>query len=157
MNPLRGTQFPFILNVPLYPLENPPRRGDRLTTSAGIATVTHIDQVGKEQVFWADYGSGIAQPHVSEGILSVSSPEHPSRTRRHIPKGQACGWIEQRTGNKKREKPSVSHYYKWDGVGGRGSRYIPAAKLAKVTALIYEQRRSVDDVLQFLSEGGDRP
>jgi hypothetical protein len=87
--------------------------------------------------------------------LAVSPPEQPRRTRRHIPKGKACGWIEQRWGNKNREKPSVSHYYKWDAAEGRGSRYIPAAKLPEVTALIYEQRRSVDEVLQFLSEGGD--
>jgi hypothetical protein len=42
-------------DVPVYELEFPPRAGDRLLTTSGIATVTHIDQAGNEQVFWADY------------------------------------------------------------------------------------------------------
>jgi hypothetical protein len=129
---LKGRQLSLI-DVPTYELENPPRKGDRLLTTSGIATVTHIDQAGNEQIFWADYGSGISQPHVSEGILLVSPPEQKlARSRRHIPKGKACGWIEERRGNKARKKASVSHYYKWDDVEGRGSRYIPAGKVERV-------------------------
>lgn len=91
MTPLRGRQLAIVLDVPTYELENPPRKGDRFTTTSGIATVTYIEQVGREKVFWADYGSGISQPRISEGILSVSPPEQsPSpRTRRHTPKGKA--------------------------------------------------------------------
>jgi hypothetical protein len=93
---LRGTQLSFSIDVPTYELENPPRQGDRLVTTSGIATVTHIDQAGNEQIFWADYGSGIPQPHVSEGILSVSPSSSESsppeqklaRSRRHTPKGK---------------------------------------------------------------------
>jgi len=158
---LQGKQLALVINVPIYELENPPRKGDRFTTTSGIATVTHIQLAGKEQVFWADYGSGIPQPHVSEGILSVlpsppeSSPleqKSPGRSRRHTPKGKACGWIEERVGNKKREKPSVSFYYKWDNVEGRGSRYIPAGKVERVRGMIYGERRSVAEVLKFLGD-----
>jgi hypothetical protein len=145
--------------VPTYELDFPPRAGDRLLTTSGIATVTHIDQAGNEQVFWADYGSGIPQPHVSEGILSVSpSPSESSppeqklaRSRRHTPKGKACGWIEERQGNKARKKASVSHYYKWDDAEGRGSRYIPAGKVERVREMVYGESRSVAEVLEVLT------
>jgi hypothetical protein len=152
VNPLRGTQLSLTVNVPTYELENPPRKGDRLTTSAGVATVTHIDQAGKEQVIWADYGSGISQPHVSEGIMAVSPPERSPRSRRHTPKGKASGWIEERQGNKARKKASVSHYYKWDDVEGRGSRYIPAGKVERVRGMVYGERSSVVEVLGFLGD-----
>jgi len=49
--------------------------------------------------------------------------------RRHTPKGKACGWIEERVVNKKREKPSVSYYHKWDDAEGSRSRYIPPGKV----------------------------
>jgi hypothetical protein len=125
---------------------------DRLLTTSGIATVSHIDQAGNEQIFWADYGSGIPQPHVSEGILSVSPPEQKlARSRRHTPKGKACGWIEERQGNKARKKASVSHYYKWDDAEGRGSRYIPAGKVEQVKEMVYGESRSVAEVLGFLN------
>jgi hypothetical protein len=157
--PLRANQRVILSDVPVYELENPPRRGDRLLTTSGIATVTHIDQAGNEQVFWADYGSGIPQPHVSEGILSVSpSPSESSppeqklaRLRRHTPKGKACGWIEERVGNKNRGKPSISFYYKWDDAEGRGSRYVPAGKVERVREMVYGESRSVADVLGFLN------
>jgi hypothetical protein len=154
--PLKRTQLSILVEVPSYALENPPRKGDRLTTSAGIAMVTHIDQAGNETVIWADYGSGIPQPHVSEGILSVSPPEQLPRSRRHIPKGKACGWIEERQGNKARKKASVSHYYKWDDAEGRGSRYIPAGKVEQVKEMVYERCCSVAEVLELLNQGGDR-
>jgi hypothetical protein len=147
---LRGTQLSLTVKVPTYELENPPRKGDRLTTTSGIATVTHIDQAGSEAVIWADYGSGISQPHVSEGIMAVSPPERSPRSRRHTPKGKACGWIEERQGNKARKKASVSHYYKWDDVEGRGSRYIPAGKVARVREMVYGESRSVAEVLEVL-------
>jgi hypothetical protein len=151
--PLKRTQLSILVEVPSYALENPPQVGDRLTTSAGIATVTHIDQAGNEAVIWADYGSGIPQPHVSEGIMAVSPPERSPRSRRHTPKGKACGWIEERRGNTKRKTPSVSHYYKWEDVEGRGSRYIPAGKVEWVRVMVYDERRVFSEVLRFLDEG----
>jgi hypothetical protein len=155
---LRGSQLSFSIDVPMdvppYPLENPPRQGDRLTTSAGIATVTHIDQVGREQVIWADYGSGIPQPHVSEGILSVSPPEQPRRIRRHTPKGKASGWIEERVGNKSRKTPSVSYYYCWDEPEKRNRVYVPVRLMATVRQMV-EERMGVDAIVKML-ERGDR-
>jgi hypothetical protein len=74
------------------------------------------------------------------------------RSRRHTPKGKACGWIEERQGNKSRKKASVSFYYKWDDAEGRGSRYIPAGKVQEVTAMVYERCCSVWLVLKFLDE-----
>jgi hypothetical protein len=150
VTPLRANQRVVLSDVPVYELEFPPRAGDRLVTTSGIATVTHIDQAGNEQVFWADYGSGIPQPHVSEGILSVSPPEQSPRSRRHTPKGKACGWIEERQGNKARKKASVSFYYKWDDAKGRGSRYIPAGKVDRVREMVYGESRDVAEVLNFL-------
>jgi hypothetical protein len=149
---LRGTQLAFSIDVPSYELENPPRRGDRVLTSAGTATVTHTVLVGREQVIWADYGSGISQPHVSEGILSVSPPEQPRRIRRHTPKGKASGWIEERVGNKNRKTPSVSYLYKWEDSEGKHSLYIKAAKVERVRQMVYEQRQGIGEVLRFLSE-----
>jgi len=146
---LQGKQLALVINVPIYELENPPRKGDRLTTSAGIATVTRIEQVGKEQIYWAAYGSGTPQPHISEGILSVSPPEQ--RTRRHTPKGKASGWIEERVGNKSRKKPSVSYLYKWEDSEGKHSLYIKAAKVARAIELVYEERWSVAKILEFLN------
>jgi hypothetical protein len=36
--------------------------------------------------------------------------------RRHSPKGKAVGWLKERLGNTKREKPSVSYFYCWDDI-----------------------------------------
>jgi|GEM_PF-7068274 len=42
-----------------------------IATRAGVATVTRTETLGEEQVIWADYGSGIPQPHRSEEVLQV--------------------------------------------------------------------------------------
>jgi hypothetical protein len=89
---------------------------------------------------------------ISEGILSVSPPERSPPIAAAHPKGKACGWIEERQGNKARKKASVSYYYKWDDAEGRGSRYIPAGKVERVREMVYEERRSVGDVLRVLGD-----
>lgn len=150
---LQGRQLALVINVPIYELENPPTRGDRLTTLSGTARVTHIEQVGREQVFWADYGSGISQPHLSEGILSVSPPEQ--RSRRHTPKRKACGWIEERIGNKKRKNPSTSYYYCWDEPDKRNRVYVPVRLMATVRQMV-DQRLGVDAIMKLLNEQGRR-
>jgi len=61
---LQDRQLALVINAHIYELENSPTKGDRLTTSTGIATVTGIEQVGREQIYWADYGSGIPQLHI---------------------------------------------------------------------------------------------
>ena len=52
--------------------------------------------------------------------------------RKHREKGNASGWIEERTGNRKRANPSVSYYYRWDSHKGRVSEYIRASQVTRV-------------------------
>jgi len=68
------------------------------------------------------------------------------------PKGKASGWIEERVGNKSWKKPSVSHIYKWEDATGKHSLYIKASKVVRVMAMVYEERRSVEEVLKFLGK-----
>jgi hypothetical protein len=133
--PYQGTQ------LDLFP-------GDRITTDAGTATVKRVEQLGLERVFWADYGSGIAHPHQSEGILS-SSPKQAHR--RHSPKGHASGWLEERLGNKHRQTPSLSHYYHWKDPQGKHSRYIPTGKVEQVEQMI-AARCAIADILNALGQ-----
>lgn len=155
---LQGRQLSFLHDVLAYELMNPLRRGEAIATRSGDIGES-IDLSPTHPLYRYGVGRYHVDPAIDVPAVEVvedrSPPEHQPRTRRHTPKGQACGWIETRTGNCKRKKPSVSHYYKWDDESGRGSRYIPAAKLAAATVMIYEQRRSVAEVLEFL--GGDRP
>ena len=129
--------------------------GDTITTPIGTAVVTDVAVAGQEQIIFADYGSGISQPHINETIESVSSPPEQfaepttPKSRRHTPKGEASGWIEERTGNKKRKNPSVSYYYCWDDADGRHRKYIPAKKLWRVQQM-WEGRRSMDEMVEYL-------
>ena len=86
----------------------------------------------------------------------LSPPEHLSR-RRHSPKGEACGWIEQRQGNKGRKNPSISYYYCWDEVVATGETqrqklYIKVNQLRTVRRMV-DERRSVEEILGILEEG----
>jgi hypothetical protein len=59
--------------------------------------------------------------------------------------GHASGWIEARQGNKKRKRPSISHYYCWDtrdkeGKPKRRKLYIPAGKVATVQQMVTDRR-----------------
>jgi hypothetical protein len=47
------------------------KTGDRISSRAGIAIITDIEQVGRAQVIHADYGSGISHPHRVEDVLGV--------------------------------------------------------------------------------------
>lgn len=151
-SPLRGEQLSLIIEVPAYPIANP-ARGEPITTASGRAIVTHTERVGQEQIIWADYGSGISQPHLSESLLPpeqlVVFPSSPRR-RRHSLKGQASGWIEERVGNRKRKTPSLSYYYRWQDAFGRHSRYIPSRKLWRVQQMVEVERRSIEEVLEVL-------
>lgn len=146
--PLKGRQLSLVVEVPPYPLENLLRRGKQIQTHSGTATVTHIKRAGKADIIFADYGSGHTQPHLPESLLS--SPEQQQRTRRHSPKGKASGWIEERQGNKKRSKPSISYYYRWEDATGKHSRYIPAGKLGQVQRMCEVEGRAIAEVLEVL-------
>ncbi|MEO0405723.1 MAG: hypothetical protein AAF289_00070 [Cyanobacteria bacterium P01_A01_bin.135] len=211
--------------------------GNQITTRAGRAIVTEVQPAGQETIIFADYGSGIPQPHVAEGIDGVSSPPEqdyppfamgsrvqvasswleddigrqgtvkqpptawelagyekvlldgdaicryfqrgalvavpcsggnggqlslveavpselvaPARqasSRRHVPKGQACGWIEERLGNKRRKNSSVSYYYCWDDGEGRHRKSIPVRKRSMVQQM-WGERRPVAGILAVL-------
>ncbi len=72
--------------------------------------------------------------------------------RKHREKGNASGWIEERTGNRKRANPSVSYYYRWDSHKGRVSEYIRASKVTRVAQLIEAERPALE-ILKVVIEG----
>ena len=85
--------------------------------------------------------------------VALSPPEQLSK-RRHSPKGEACGWIEERLGNKGRKNPSVSYYYCWDEVISTGETqrqklYIKVKQLATVRRML-DERRSVEEIVRIL-------
>lgn len=89
-----------------------------------------------------------------EGRIEVPLPAdcleriaHPNR--RHSQKGHACGWIEERQGNKKRKNPTTSYFYCWLEGGQRRKRYIPSGKLYRVNQLL-DQRRPSPEIVEFL-------
>ena len=72
--------------------------------------------------------------------------------RKHRAPGNASGWIEERTGNKKRASPSVSYYYRWDSHKGRVSEYIRASHVTRVAGLIEAERPALE-ILRIVVEG----
>ena len=72
--------------------------------------------------------------------------------RKHREKGNASGWIEERTGNRKRSNPSVSYYYRWDSHKGRVSEYIRASKVTQVARLIAAERPALE-ILKVVVDG----
>lgn len=153
-HPLRGEQLVLVIEVPTYPIANP-APGEPITTASGSAIVTSTELAGREPIIWADYGSGIAQPHISDSLFppeqfSQSLPP-PPRSRRHSAKGEASGWIEERIGNRKRRNPSTSYYYRWQDDTGRHTRYIPAGKLWRVQQMVEVEARPIAEVLEVLN------
>ncbi|MEM6518924.1 MAG: hypothetical protein AAF722_06270 [Cyanobacteria bacterium P01_C01_bin.70] len=72
--------------------------------------------------------------------------------RKHRAPGNASGWIEERTGNRKRANPSVSYYYRWDSHKGRVSEYIRASQVTRVAGLIEAERPALE-ILKVVVEG----
>ncbi|HEY9661592.1 MAG TPA: hypothetical protein V6C65_24305 [Allocoleopsis sp.] len=77
MTHLSSEQLSLSLDVPIYTLENPPQPGETITTRNGKAIITRIEPVGREVVFWGDYGSGIEQPHLAEALILSPEQEIP--------------------------------------------------------------------------------
>ncbi|MDX2215254.1 MAG: hypothetical protein SFY66_18465 [Oculatellaceae cyanobacterium bins.114] len=148
---LRGLQLSFTPDVAPYPLENP-SLGEATSTTSGIATITRTEPAGNEQIIFADYGSGIEQPHISESLLPPeSTPQPPKRQRRHSPKGKASGTIKERKGNTKRDRPSISYFYEWLDAGKKRTIYIPVKQVDQVRAMI-DARCSVDEILATIEK-----
>ena len=131
--PLKGYQLSFIPDVEPYYLENP----EVIQTASGTATVTRTEMIGPSQIIWADYGNGLEHPHRPEDVNVVHPPEQKSCKRKRYPgKGKACGWIETRKANRKRQKPSEYWVYRWQDADGKHSRYLKKAKISTVRDMI---------------------
>lgn len=72
--------------------------------------------------------------------------------RKHRAKGRASGWLETRTGNKKRKNPSVSHYYRWDSPKGRVSEYVMASRVSAVRQML-EAGQPALEILKVVVDG----
>ena len=138
--PLKGYQLSFIPDVEPYYIENP----QVIQTASGTATVTRTEIVGRAQVIWADYGSGVEHPHQPEDVTPIDSvptaigdnAKSGGKRKRYPGKGKACGWIETRRTNRKREKPSEYLVYRWQDEKGKHSRYLKKAIAPKVREMI---------------------
>lgn len=130
--------------------------GDTITTRSGEAVVTRDEQAGNRRILWADYGSGVEHPHIQENLLPTEQlpPAEPAkRQRRHSKKGEASGWIEERTGNKKRSNPTTSYYYCWIAEDGQRMKvYVKARQMYRCSRMV-DARCSVDEILEFLNGG----
>lgn len=128
------------------------RLGETIRTKAGEATVTRTEPAGREQIIWADYGSGVEHPHIQENLSPTEQVEAKPATkqRRHSRKGEASGWIEERIGNKKRANPTTSYYYCWMEGNQRMKVYVKARKMWKCNQMV-EARCSVGEILRFLN------
>ena len=94
--------------------------------------------------------SGGDQPlHIEPSAAAANTKP---RVRKHRPKGSASGWLETRTGNRKRKKPTVSHYYRWDSPKGRVSEYVKASRVSQVHQLIVEETPALE-ILKVVVEG----
>lgn len=167
---LAGVQLSLLAEVVPYLIVNPPEL-KQITTRAGTAAVTRLEWVGSELVVWADYGSGIEQPHGDEDAAPVKlvlMRQEAQSVTEAIPEAdplapksqtQACGWIgwKETKRERKRRDPWICRqaWLYWEEAGGKKrSRYIPKAKLAAVQESVYELRRSVYETLELLEKAG---
>ncbi len=98
--------------------------------------------------------SGGDQPlHIESSAAAANTKP---RVRKHRPKGSASGWLETRTGNRKRKKPSVSYLYKWDSSKGRVSEYVKTSKVSGVSRMLTENRPALE-ILEYVIEGKKKP
>ena len=86
------------------------------------------------------------------GRQSPPEQESAQQLRKHRPKGGASGWLETRTGNKKRKNPSVSYYYRWDSPKGRVTEYVKGSKLSAVRQMLAADRPALE-ILKVVVDG----
>ena len=65
----KGEQLLLLGEMLSYTTAHPPTVGEQIITSSGSPTETRLEPVEKTLICWADYGSGIAQPHEVEGLI----------------------------------------------------------------------------------------
>lgn len=144
--------------------------GGLITTRSGTAAVTQIQRLGRELILWADYGSGIAQPHVRENatcglkivlggqtLSSQTSSEQPLLVEQAAPVSWACGWIgwKETKRQRKNRQPWVCRqaWLYWEEPGQKKrSCYIPKAKLAQVEEMVYQLKRPSAETLELLGK-----
>ncbi|EKU97610.1 site-specific DNA methylase [Leptolyngbya sp. PCC 7375] len=83
---------------------------------------------------------------------SVITDSNQSKHRKHNQKGQASGWLESRTGNRKRKTPSISYYYRWDSPQGRITEYVSTSKLSEVSRMLAENYPALE-ILRYVVKG----
>ena len=175
MRLLEGIQLALLPEVMSYAIWNLPRLGESILTESGWAIVTRLQPLGYETLVWADYGSGIEQPHGRQGAtcnlkivlggrmaleledeIVLAAPDGNDPLAPKV-ESKACGWIgwkESKRSRKKRD-PWVCRqaWLYWEEPGGnKRSRYIPKAKLAKVQESVYELRRAIGETLEILGK-----
>lgn len=94
--------------------------------------------------------SGGDKPLPVESSAAAANPK--PRVRKHRPKGSASGWLETRTGNKRRKKTSTSYYYRWDSPKGRITEYVKASKVSGVTRMLDSGKPALE-ILQYVMAG----
>ncbi|WNZ24161.1 hypothetical protein HJG54_15715 [Leptolyngbya sp. NK1-12] len=159
---LKGMQLAFLGQVSPYLFGNPPLPGDLLATSSGEAVVTRLELLGLELLVWADYGSGIEQPHGRECAtcnlkIVLGGPAEMGCASDSNFETKACGWIgwKQTKRERKKRAPWICRqaWLYWEEPGGKKrSRYIPKAKLAEVERSVYELRRPIYETLKLLEK-----
>jgi hypothetical protein len=159
---LRGMQPVFLGEVLPYSIENWPLPGSLLLTESGWAVVTRIEPVGLELLVWADYGSGIEQPHGRREAtcnlqIVLGGRMAPEKDSDSTPQTKACGWIGWKETKRERKKrdPWICRqaWLYWEEPGGKKrSRYIPKGKLAEVERSVYELRQPIYETLRVLEK-----
>lgn len=160
-----------------YSPEFPPQPGMQIVTASGRARVTRLEPMGKEVLIWADYGSGIEQPHGREGVTcnlkivlggegemdgtsdlesQTGSPSDADPLALK-PQTKACGWIGWKETKRERKNRDAwicrQAWLYWEEPGGKKrSRYIPKAKLAMVEESVYGLRRPIYETLELLEK-----
>ena len=78
------------------------------------------------------------RPITTDGVPAAVRGDATSggKRKRYPGKGKACGWIETRRTNCKREKPSEYLVYRWQDGEGKHSRYLKKAIAPKVREMI---------------------
>lgn len=130
---LKGMQLALLPEVKPYWLENPGRPHPEPLCSGG-------DEVRPPNPAQMALELSEAAPNVYTTTQG--------RQRRHSPKGKAVGWMKERQGNTKREKPTTSYFYCWDEPVNRDGQaeyqrhqvYVPVKAIAQVQAMIAERQ-----------------
>jgi len=90
---------------------------------------------------------------LADALANTAAARTPTTRRRHSPKGQAVGWIEERLGNLQRKNPCTSFYFCWQEGDRRQKTYIPNRHISTVAELV-NRRRPIAEVLQAITKRG---